>query len=109
MAADPNRLAWVDLEMTGLVPESDRIIEIALLVTDSELNLMDDGLVLVVRQPSEVLAAVDSGKAGGPGKAGLEREGARGTARRGGRGAARARLSGAAGAGARSYSRNPSP
>ena len=71
MAADPNRLAWVDLEMTGLVPESDRIIEIALLVTDSELNLMDDGLVLVVRQPSEVLAAMDSWNTSVHGKSGL--------------------------------------
>ena len=71
MAADPNRLAWLDLEMTGLVPESDRIIEIALLVTDSELNLLDEGLVLVVRQPNEVLAAMDSWNTSVHGKSGL--------------------------------------
>ena len=45
MAADPNNLIWIDMEMTGLVPDTDRIIEIA---------------VLVVRQPDEVLAAMDS-------------------------------------------------
>src|SRR5512147_1379540 len=57
--------------MTGLVPESDRIIEIALLVTDSELNLLDDGLVLVVRQPPEVLAGMDSWNTSVHGKSGL--------------------------------------
>ena len=71
MAADPNRLAWVDLEMTGLVPESDRIIEIALLVTDSELNLLDNGLVLVLRQPNEVLGGMDSWNTSVHGKSGL--------------------------------------
>jgi oligoribonuclease len=60
MAADSNNLIWIDMEMTGLVPETDRIIEIALLVTDSQLNLVAEGPVLVVRQPDEVLAAMDS-------------------------------------------------
>ena len=71
MAAEPNRLAWLDLEMTGLVPESDRIIELALLVTDSDLNLIDEGLVLVVRQPNEVLAGMDSWNTSVHGKSGL--------------------------------------
>lgn len=57
---DSNHLIWIDMEMTGLVPESDRIIEIAVLVTDSQLNLIAEGPVLVVRQPDEVLAAMDS-------------------------------------------------
>jgi oligoribonuclease len=48
------------MEMTGLVPESDRIIEIAVLVTDVQLNLVAEGPVLVVKQPDEVLAAMDS-------------------------------------------------
>ena len=60
MAADSNNLIWIDMEMTGLVPETDRIIEIALLVTDAQLNLVAEGPVLVVRQPDEVLAAMDS-------------------------------------------------
>ncbi|TAK43908.1 MAG: oligoribonuclease [Betaproteobacteria bacterium] len=71
MAAEPNRLAWLDLEMTGLVPDSDRIIELALLVTDSDLNLLDEGLVLVVRQPNEVLAGMDSWNTSVHGKSGL--------------------------------------
>jgi oligoribonuclease len=57
---DPNNLIWIDMEMTGLVPDADRIIEIALLVTDSQLNLVAEGPVLVVKQPDEVLAAMDS-------------------------------------------------
>lgn len=59
MPADQNNLIWIDMEMTGLVPESDRVLEIALLITDSQLNLVAEGPVLVVRQPEEVLAAMD--------------------------------------------------
>ena len=57
---DSNNLVWIDMEMTGLVPDSDRIIEIAVLVTDTQLNLVAEGPVLVVKQPDEVLAAMDS-------------------------------------------------
>jgi oligoribonuclease len=57
---DANNLVWIDMEMTGLVPDSDRIIEIAVLVTDTQLNLVAEGPVLVVKQPDEVLAAMDS-------------------------------------------------
>ena len=60
MAADSNNLIWIDMEMTGLVPDTDRIIEVAVLVTDSQLNLVAEGPVLVVRQPDEVLEAMDS-------------------------------------------------
>jgi oligoribonuclease len=60
MAADPNNLAWIDMEMTGLQPDSDRVIEIAVLVTDPQLNVIATGPVLVVHQPQEVLDAMDS-------------------------------------------------
>ena len=55
-----NNLIWIDMEMTGLVPDTDRVIEIAVLITDSQLNLIAEGPVLVVHQPDEVLAAMDS-------------------------------------------------
>ena len=60
MPADPNNLVWIDMEMTGLQPDSDRVIEIALLVTDAQLALLATGPVLVVHQPDSVLEAMDS-------------------------------------------------
>ena len=57
---DANNLIWIDMEMTGLLPDADRVIEIAVLVTDAQLNLIAEGPVLVVKQPDEVLAAMDS-------------------------------------------------
>ena len=71
MAADPNNLIWIDMEMTGLVPDTDRVIEIALLVTDSQLKLVAEGPLLVLRQPDEVLAAMDSWNQSVHGKSGL--------------------------------------
>ena len=52
-------LIWIDLEMTGLVPERDRIIEIATLVTDSQLNLLAEGPVLAVKQSDALLDGMD--------------------------------------------------
>ncbi len=59
MAQDPNNLIWIDLEMTGLDPFNDRIIEIATVVTDARLEIIAEGPVLAIHQPDEVLAAMD--------------------------------------------------
>ena len=66
-----DNLIWIDLEMTGLQPDSDRIIEMAVLVTDSQLGLLAEGPVLVLHQPDEVLAAMDSWNKGTHAKSGL--------------------------------------
>ncbi len=58
MARD-DRLIWIDLEMTGLVPETDRIIEIATVITDADLGLVAEGPVIAVRQREAVLTAMD--------------------------------------------------
>ena len=71
MPADPNNLIWIDMEMTGLQPDADRIIEIALLVTDPQLSIVAEGPVLVVHQPAEVLEAMDSWNKSVHGKTGL--------------------------------------
>lgn len=54
-----NALIWVDLEMTGLNPETDRIIEIATIVTDGNLDLVAEGPALVIHQPDHALEAMD--------------------------------------------------
>jgi len=54
-----NNLIWIDLEMTGLDPEKERIIEIATIVTDSELNTLAEGPVMAVHQSNELLDAMD--------------------------------------------------
>lgn len=59
VAVNENNLIWLDLEMTGLDPFTDRILEIATLVTDSNLELVAEGPVLAVHQPPEVLAGLD--------------------------------------------------
>jgi oligoribonuclease len=71
MRADPNNLIWIDMEMTGLQPDSDRIIEVALLVTDSELRALAESPVWVIHQPAEVLDAMDSWNRGTHAKTGL--------------------------------------
>jgi oligoribonuclease len=53
-----DRLVWIDCEMTGLDIERDALIEIACLVTDAELNLLDDGVDLIIKPPAEALAGM---------------------------------------------------
>ena len=59
MNANASNLIWIDLEMTGLIPERHRIIEIATLVTDQHLNVLAEGPVIAVKQRDEELAAMD--------------------------------------------------
>ncbi len=59
MIQNENNLIWVDLEMTGLSPERDRIIEIATLVTDSHLNILAEGPVLAIHQSDEQMGLMD--------------------------------------------------
>ena len=56
---DAGNLIWVDMEMTGLDPDRDRILEIATVITDGELNTVAEGPVIAVHQPNGVLAAMD--------------------------------------------------
>lgn len=64
-------LIWIDLEMTGLDTQNDHIIEIATVVTDADLNTLDEGPVLAIHQPDEVLAAMDEWNTTQHGKSGL--------------------------------------
>ncbi|MEZ5727561.1 MAG: oligoribonuclease [Burkholderiaceae bacterium] len=57
---DPTRLVWIDLEMTGLLPDSDRIIEIAVVVTDADLNTLAESEAIAIHQPDAVLDAMDA-------------------------------------------------
>ena len=70
VASDQN-LIWIDLEMTGLFPDTDRIIEIAVVVTDPHLGNRVEGPVLAVHQSDATLDAMDSWNKGTHGKSGL--------------------------------------
>ena len=64
-------LVWVDMEMTGLDPDTDRIIEVAVVVTDSELNILAEGPVFAIHQPVEIMDGMDAWNKGTHGRSGL--------------------------------------
>ena len=71
MAQDKTPLVWIDMEMSGLVPERDRILEVAMVVTDSELNTLAEAPVYVVHQEDAVLDGMDSWNKATHGRSGL--------------------------------------
>lgn len=71
MPQDPNRLIWIDLEMTGLRPDTDRILEVALVVTDHALEPIAQAPVYVVHQEDAVLDAMDAWNRTTHGRSGL--------------------------------------
>jgi oligoribonuclease len=71
LASNEHNLIWIDLEMTGLQPETDRIIEIAVVITDPQVSVRIEGPVLAVHQSDAVLDAMDAWNKGTHGKSGL--------------------------------------
>ena len=71
MAQDQNNLIWLDMEMTGLNPDTDRVIEIAVVITDSKLVTVAEAPVLVVHQNDAVLATMDDWNKGTHARSGL--------------------------------------
>lgn len=71
MPQDQNNLVWIDMEMTGLEPDTDRVIEVALVVTDSQLVTVAEAPVLVVHQADSILDAMDNWNKGTHARSGL--------------------------------------
>jgi oligoribonuclease len=68
---DENNLVWVDMEMSGLNPDCDRVLEVAVVVTDSQLEVLAEGPVLALYQTDRVLGAMDSWNTSTHGRSGL--------------------------------------
>ena len=60
MAQDATRLIWIDMEMSGLDPDRDKVLEVAIVITDAHLNTVAEAPVLVVHQPEGVLSSMDA-------------------------------------------------
>lgn len=71
MAVNENRLVWLDMEMTGLDPVKERIIEVAVVVTEADLTVVAEGPVVVIYQPDSLLDAMDSWNRSTHSKSGL--------------------------------------
>jgi oligoribonuclease len=71
MAQDPSRLIWIDIEMSGLNPETDCVLEVAIIITDVNLNTVAEAPVLVVHQSDAVLDAMDDWNKSTHSKSGL--------------------------------------
>ncbi len=71
MAVNDLRLVWLDMEMSGLDPEKERILEVAVVVTEPDLTLVAEGPVLVIHQSDEVLAGMDKWNTSTHGRSGL--------------------------------------
>ncbi|MEY3804603.1 MAG: hypothetical protein RL667_725 [Pseudomonadota bacterium] len=70
-STNQNNLIWLDMEMSGLLPDSDRILELAAVVTDAELNVLAESPVLVIHQSDAVLEGMDAWNKGTHGRSGL--------------------------------------
>ena len=71
MAQDPSNLIWIDMEMSGLDPDADKVLEVALIITDSKLNTVAEGPVMVVHQADAVLDRMDDWNKSTHAKSGL--------------------------------------
>jgi len=71
MTLDDRNLIWIDLEMTGLDPDNDLIIEIATIITDKDLNILAEGPVLAIHQQDKAMAAMDDWNQKHHGQSGL--------------------------------------